>query len=290
MPLTTTSSVESTKAATKKAARIYEVTHSSASSLLAAFDLVRGQRPKGRGTTTDQEQDLLRAMLVMACAGLDATIKRLIHDALPELASNYDPVRLGLEKFISRQLKRDDGSTGSSGADLVARALASANPQQKVIDAYIAYLTGDSLQSLDQVLMAANALGLDQKSLAIKSEPLREAFLLRNKIIHELDIKLDSGNRARQSRKQADMTRDTDEVLRIARAFVLAVDGVLPANPESKNAGSSPAKPALVGSRAAASPPKRRAMPDPVVHEANGTEGRDPTDVSDTGRPRRGRQ
>jgi hypothetical protein len=38
-----------------------------------------------RGMSTDEEQDLLRAMLVTAAPGLDAMTKQLIRDALPKV-------------------------------------------------------------------------------------------------------------------------------------------------------------------------------------------------------------
>src|SRR5712691_1458226 len=59
----------------KSAGRILETAHDSAGALLKAFDLARTQRGRSAGMSTDQEQDLLRAMLVMAAAGLDGMVK-----------------------------------------------------------------------------------------------------------------------------------------------------------------------------------------------------------------------
>ena len=64
------------------AALILKHTHDSASALLKAFNLAREGRGRPRGMTTDEEQDLLRAMVVMAAAGLDAMAKQLIRDGL----------------------------------------------------------------------------------------------------------------------------------------------------------------------------------------------------------------
>jgi len=57
--------------------------------------------------TTDEEQDLLRAMLVMAAAGLDSMTKQLIRDALPQVVHRTGAAREGLEKFLARQLTGD---------------------------------------------------------------------------------------------------------------------------------------------------------------------------------------
>jgi hypothetical protein len=69
----------------KSAGRILETAHDSAGALLKAFDLARTQRGRSAGMSTDQEQDLLRVMLVMAAAGLDGMVKQLIRDTLPSL-------------------------------------------------------------------------------------------------------------------------------------------------------------------------------------------------------------
>ena len=58
-----------------KAASIYEYTHISVSSLIVAFDDAKAKRGNPRGVLTDQEQDILRAALVMSCAGVDAVLK-----------------------------------------------------------------------------------------------------------------------------------------------------------------------------------------------------------------------
>ena len=65
--------VRSPKEQLKKAALIYQYTHTSASSLLEAFDDAKTRRGNPRGVLTDQEQDILRAALVMCCAGLDGS-------------------------------------------------------------------------------------------------------------------------------------------------------------------------------------------------------------------------
>ena len=79
-----------------KAAIILKVSHESADALLKAFELAQTGRGAPRGMTTDEEQDLLRAMLVMAAAGLDSMLKRLIRDCMPSLVKANPQVREGL--------------------------------------------------------------------------------------------------------------------------------------------------------------------------------------------------
>ncbi len=82
-----------------KAALIYQYTHTSASSLITAFDDAKTKRGSKRGILTDQEQDILRAALVMSCAGLDAAVKQAIRDCIETLLEKEKLVRDGFEKF-----------------------------------------------------------------------------------------------------------------------------------------------------------------------------------------------
>jgi len=67
---------------TDRAAEYLRLAQQSAGQALAAMEQLRKARKTeaggGRsGTTSDQDQDLLRAMLVFSCAGLDAGMKAL---------------------------------------------------------------------------------------------------------------------------------------------------------------------------------------------------------------------
>lgn len=191
----------------------------------AAYDLARVNRGKPRGITTDQEQDLLRAMLVFAASGLDATLKRLIPDSLPLLIPTSESVHDAFEKFCHRRLQL--GSTELAGAapKVLARILASPNPQHQLIQEYVAELTGDSLQSTDQLLKVCAALGADQRAAVGDVKSLKDVFIARNEIIHELDMNLAHPTRKRTVRKQDDMQKYTERLLAISGAIITDVDG-----------------------------------------------------------------
>jgi hypothetical protein len=75
--------------------------------------------------TTDEEQDLLRAMLVMAAAGLDSMLKQLIRDCMPSLVKANPQVREGLEKFVARSIRGEaDAPEPLAGARFLGRVLA----------------------------------------------------------------------------------------------------------------------------------------------------------------------
>ena len=62
------------------AALILMHTHNTAKSFLDIFEKIR---TKAKGASTHEQQDLLRAMLLFASAGLDSMVKQLVRDVLP---------------------------------------------------------------------------------------------------------------------------------------------------------------------------------------------------------------
>lgn len=204
-----------------KAALIYQYTHASASSLLVAFDDAKAKRGGKRGVLTDQEQDILRAALVMTCAGIDAALKQSIRDCLEKLLESDRSVRDGFEKFIRRRIGGEgDVLELASGSKFLATVLAEASPRRRLIEEYIRELTGESLQSAEEIMRTTAALGLETKTLALDIPRLKEIFSIRNKIIHELDIDLDAPKRKRKVRSQTDLVDNSDLVLKTTKALV----------------------------------------------------------------------
>jgi hypothetical protein len=193
--------------------------------LLTAFDDAKKKRGSPRGILTDQEQDILRSALVMTCAGLDAALKQSIRDCLAYLLEESKQVRDGFEKFIKRRIGGDSSTLELvSGAKFLAIVLAEQSPRKRLIEEYIRELTGESLQSADQIMSTTAALGLDNKKLGLEIARLKEIFEIRNKIIHELDIDLDAKKRRRRIRSQADLLDNSDFVLSVAKVILEALD------------------------------------------------------------------
>jgi len=189
----------------QNAALILKHAHDSASALLKAFNLAKAGRGK-RGMTTDEEQDLLRAMVVMAAA------------------------KDGLEKFVVRQIRGEaEGVEALTGGKFLGRILAASSHQTQVIEEYIKELTGGSLQSAEELVRTASALGIQPQGLGADIKILREVFGVRNKIIHELDMNLEGDRRKRNLRKQKDMIRFANVLLQLAENLRDEVDKRLPA-------------------------------------------------------------
>lgn len=215
---------------------IITAAHESADALLQAYELAREQRGRPRGMTTDKEQDLLRSMLVMAAAGLDATAKRLVEDALPRLICIDRKAQNSFEKYIGRRLEAPSSRTGGvSGSQLLAAALASPEPRQRLIEEYVRHLTAGSLQSASSLFEVAAALGVDPPRVGLDAEGLKPVFDARNKIIHELDIDLTARRRTRVVRSQRSMIRYSTVLLRLASAFTKSVDQRLASPADAAN-------------------------------------------------------
>jgi hypothetical protein len=223
-----------------KTATILKHAHDSTSALLRAYRFARAMRgvkkdekgavkaTKLRGMSTDEEQDLLRAMLVIAAAGLDAIAKQIIRDALPTLILKDQRALAELEKFVARRLRNvSDNGDDQPASAFLARILCAPSAQQKLIEEYIADLTGASLQSATELYRVAAALAIDTDDLGIDKGVLKPIFDCRNKIVHELDINLEAARRNRNLRRESTMIQYAATLITIGERMVYLVDDKL---------------------------------------------------------------
>ena len=197
---------------TSKAKSILEYAHVTASSLLQAFQEWR----EGPGAPTHKEQDLLRAMLVFAGAGLDSSVKQAARDCLPALARNSDETRGELEKFIEREIRAGDGQR------FLVQLLLHSNTEDEAITRFVNHSTSGSLQSAEELHRICKSLGV--QAMTKKINDLRPAFKARNAIIHEMDMNFSAKNRNRRSRKRDQMVAWTNQMLEVAELIVGKVD------------------------------------------------------------------
>jgi hypothetical protein len=215
---------EPTSEACKKSYYILDAAREAAAELLHLFDFPEG-RKRGAGNPSNAAQDLLRAMLVFAGAGLDAALKQLIRDAFPSIVESDEAARTKAIDHFSKQLARADGTP----AKALARWLFQKKPRAAMIEDLIAELISDSLQSKDQIEKVVDYLKLDRKSVLVDSgEALKAAFVTRNMIIHDLDVDLlktpKQAQRWRNQRQRASMVEHSNAVLGIAAALLAGVD------------------------------------------------------------------
>jgi hypothetical protein len=210
---------------TAKARAILRYAHDSAEALLAAFESVRLARNAGRGRSTDEEQDLLRAMLVMSAAGLDSSLKQLIRDCVPDLARVHETVAAELEKYATRQLRgdREEPETAAS-TTFLAKLLVAESLRDALLERYVLSLTGASLQSAQELARTCNALAVDPSAVGVRVPDLRPIFTARNRIIHELDIDFGTGIRNRFPRSRQSMIDYSNKLLEIGEEIIKAVE------------------------------------------------------------------
>ena len=156
--------------------------------------------------TPDSREDTLRARLVFACAGLDSTIKLLVRDALHSVIDNDGGAQANFTESVRPRLPDMEKSR-----DLLAAVLTAPNPRVELIRRWTDDLLADSLQSFRQLSKVAAAFNIDVSGLLDQSQ-LREAFRVRNQIVHEMDIdhaepRMIAADLPRRPRRQQDMER-----------------------------------------------------------------------------------
>ena len=208
--------------------KIVVYAHETAASLLAGFNSLGLAR--GSGAPSDEQQDLLRAMLVFAGAGLDACAQQIVRDALPRLVAKDDDARTALIRFAARHLRQGEGDSDSGAVDAkVLATLLLGSPAQDLVELLINDLTGSSMQSVEELKRVVTCLGLvKDRQLLATIQGTREAFKVRNRISHDMDVNFTSNpRRNRTLRRRDDMVRDTNVLLGVAEALVVAADKAL---------------------------------------------------------------
>jgi hypothetical protein len=175
----------------------------------------REQRGQGPGTSSDAQQDVLRAMLVFACAGLDSALKQLVRDALEDVINRSPRAQQSFQESVRRKIPDIERSQ-----KLLAAVLTAVDPRGYLLRETIKDLLEGSLQSVKEFSKVAAALDVETKTLV---QGLQEAFDARNQIIHEMDINFGT-NRSRRPRRRDDMERMTEHILNAAAGLLDHVD------------------------------------------------------------------
>lgn len=173
------------------------------------------------GPSTHAQQDLYRAMLIFACAGLDIFVKQLIRTKLPKLIAADKKVEAKFKDHVRRGLKKDDKEL----LNTVALALIDRNPREIFLADYLESMTRESLQSVEELVKVSEASCLDSKRIFdnTKRNLLKDAFVVRNQIIHEMDIVVShegprkTGYRTRRQRQANMMEKHTRAILDLAQ-------------------------------------------------------------------------
>lgn len=174
------------------------------------------------GPATHKQQDLYRAMLVFACAGLDMLVKQLIKTKLVKLVEFDTNATDKFKDYVKRGLKKDNKD--SEILNVIAFALIDRNPREVFLREYISHFTGGSLQSTKELWKVSEASGLEKGKLFPDEteKSLDAAFRVRNEIIHQMDINIaevksrTQGFRNRIQREAPTMKKHTENILKVA--------------------------------------------------------------------------
>lgn len=185
-------------------------------------------RRSATGRATNEEMDLRRMAIVFAAGAVDASLKRLLRDALVPIATASTLASSEFETFAERTLRgREDLSVDHK--ELV-RILTSdaASPRDALLDLYVEARTSGSLQSVEEVVGVCRALGIDDKSLVKRitrdNNRMRRLFEARNQVVHELDLQeVGQGTRRRRDRAKKFTEEVTTEALAVTQEIINAV-------------------------------------------------------------------
>lgn len=192
--------------------------HDTSGSFLEVFNTTRKGR-NARGAATDKDQDLLRAMLTFACAGLDSLVKQLIKDALPDVINCNEAAERTFRTDIERRIRREE-----IAHKLLADVLTRQRPRDRLIEILVSDLTSQSLQSKDQLLRVGSFFDIQSNSITDDPNRLDGIFTARNQIVHEMDIYFSPTDGNRRSRTKQDMVAATNEIFRVSKVFLEEVD------------------------------------------------------------------
>lgn len=197
-------------------------THATADSYLGIFEFsVARRRPTG--VPTDDDYNLLRAMLVSACAGLDSMVKHAIRDALPAVIDRVDAAQ---DKFLDfvEQCRRPDPDIPNAP---LATGPTAFDTRAALIGELTRELTQKSLRSREQFLCAASYFDLRPDDLIVDMALFDDALRARNQIAHDMGIGAMQPRRDGPRPPKQRLVDYTEAVLACAGSFLVGVDAKL---------------------------------------------------------------
>ena len=196
--------------------------HKAAGSFLSQFESIRKQRD-AHGTPNDEEQDLLRAMLIFSSSGLDSMVKQLVKDTLGEVIEIKEGANERFVEWVERQMMRDE----DIDSNLLVSSLLSESPRKLLVQELIKDLTASSLQSAEQLFTVASYFDIPTETFTNDIYGLKNIFHIRNQISHEMDIDFEQLNRSRRPRGRDNMIDNTNELFRVGKVFLESVENIL---------------------------------------------------------------
>ncbi len=201
--------------------RILKYAQQSARNFLETFDDRAGLEMPG-----DEQQDLLRAMVVAAGAGLDAATRALCRHALPQLLHGGDTQATHhASEYMKGRLREQSAELTALGAVFRSDPPRVSVHTLIVEDMTSRDLTVGRLRSVANQFAPPFPVGPSDDPLA--RQPIADAIACRNTIVDEMDLNPAGGAHERFQRRRDEMVEHVNALLGCGFAFVDHVDGKL---------------------------------------------------------------
>jgi len=114
----------------------------------------------------NKKQDLLRAIILFSCSGIDAVIKQLINDALETIIMIDDGAENNFKSFVEKKIKNNIENNNSK---LLSEIFTSdKKPKETLIQVLKKELTANSLQSAEELSRVASFFNIKTMNIEEK--------------------------------------------------------------------------------------------------------------------------
>lgn len=162
----------------------------------------------------NKKQDLLRAIILFSCSGIDAVIKQLINDALETIIMIDDGAENNFKSFVEKKIKNNIENNNSK---LLSEIFTSdKKPKETLIQVLKKELTANSLQSAEELSRVASFFNIKTMNI----EDIKKVFYVRNQITHEMDIDMDSENLNRRVRNKEQVKEYSRKIFELANIIL----------------------------------------------------------------------
>lgn len=169
----------------------------------------------------NQKQDLLRAIILFSCSGIDSIVKQLVNDALDYVIEHDEGAFNQFKNYTEKKLilKNEAGINSK----LFAELFTCGNPKQTLIDVLKKDLTSNSLQSADELLKVGSVFNIETANLVNgkeEHEKLRKIFKVRNQITHEMDVDMTAPNFKMRDRTYEEIKDYSEFIISFTEKFI----------------------------------------------------------------------
>ncbi len=171
------------------------------------------------------KQNILRAIILFSCAGIDAIVKQLVIESLESVIERDEGAQIQLREFTKRKLKKDSGGD----YNLLAELLTARNSRKMMIDILKRDLSFDSLQSSAQLYRVASHFNIRTEKLISndKKAVLDKVFHTRNVIVHQMDVDLEKDEIVYFEHDIDEVTRFFETIDEVAQNYINEVNIIL---------------------------------------------------------------